>query len=57
MRALRSILEDTLRELMFHLPEHEERGKNFVITAEMIKNGNVHALLKGGESTEQRESA
>jgi len=57
VRALRSILEDTLREPMFHLPEHEEKGKNFVITAEMIKSGNVHALLEGGASPEQRESA
>ncbi|HBF23278.1 MAG TPA: ATP-dependent Clp protease ATP-binding subunit ClpX [Planctomycetes bacterium] len=57
VRALRSILEDTLREIMFTLPEHKEKGKKFVITAEMIKSGNVHALLEGGESNEQRESA
>ena len=57
VRALRSILEDTLREIMFTLPEHKEKGKNFVITAEMIQSGNVHALLEGGESDEQRESA
>jgi ATP-dependent Clp protease ATP-binding subunit ClpX len=48
VRALRSILEDTLHDLMFSLPEYGEPVRKFVITADMIRSGSARALLEGG---------
>ncbi len=56
VRALRSILEDTLHDLLFHLPEYGTPGRSFVITGEMIRNGSVNVLLEGGDEA-KRESA
>nr|MBC8327349.1 hypothetical protein [Planctomycetota bacterium] len=46
VRSLRSILKKTLQELMFSLPDFETPGR-FVVTGEMIRNGNVSVLLEG----------
>ncbi len=56
VRALRSILEEVLRDLMFALPEYGPPSRTFVITGEMIRNGNAHVLL-AGEGDDLRESA
>ncbi len=53
VRSLRSILEETLHELMFRLPDFETPSR-FVITAEMIHGGNTAVLLEGER---KRESA
>ncbi len=55
VRALRSILEDTLHDLMFRLPDFEGDAHRFVITGEMIRNGNVNVLLES--VGEHRETA
>ena len=39
VRALRSILEGVLHDLMFQLPEYGEPGRSFVVTGEMIRHG------------------
>lgn len=57
VRALRSILEGVLHDLMFHLPEYGKPGRSFVITGEMIRSGNVNVLLEGGEEGKRRETA
>ncbi|MFK5956075.1 MAG: ATP-dependent Clp protease ATP-binding subunit ClpX [Planctomycetota bacterium] len=57
VRALRSILEGVLHDLMFHLPEYGSPGRSFVITGEMIRNGNANVLLEGGEENARRETA
>jgi ATP-dependent Clp protease ATP-binding subunit ClpX len=45
VRSLRSILEETLHELMYRLPDFE--GKNrFVVTGEMIRQGSAAVLLE-----------
>lgn len=57
VRALRSILESVLHELLFQLPEYgSEESRSFVISAEMIRQGNANVLLEGG-SEDRRESA
>ncbi len=56
VRALRSILEETLHDLLFQLPDYGKPPRSFVVTGEMIRNGNVNVLLEGGEDS-QRESA
>lgn len=56
VRALRSILEETLHDLLFHLPDYGQPSRSFVVTGEMIRNGNVNVLLEGGEDS-KRESA
>jgi ATP-dependent Clp protease ATP-binding subunit ClpX len=56
VRALRSILEDVLRDLMFQLPESGAPARRFVITGEMVKLGSARVLLEGGE-TKRRERA
>jgi ATP-dependent Clp protease ATP-binding subunit ClpX len=57
VRALRSILESVLHDLMFHLPEYGTPARSFVITGEMIRKGNANVLLEGGEDNPRRESA
>ena len=57
VRALRSILEGVLHELLFQLPEYgNEESRSFVISAEMIRQGNANVLLEGG-TEDRRESA
>jgi len=56
VRALRSILEGVLHDLMFHLPEYGTPARSFVITGEMIRKGNANVLLEGGDNP-RRESA
>jgi ATP-dependent Clp protease ATP-binding subunit ClpX len=56
VRALRSILEETLHDLLFKLPEYGKPGRSFVITGEMIRTGSSTVLLEGGEEA-HRESA
>jgi ATP-dependent Clp protease ATP-binding subunit ClpX len=56
VRALRSILEDVLRDLMFQLPEYGEPARRFVISGEMVRSGSARVLLEGGE-TKRRERA
>jgi len=55
VRALRSILEGVLHDLMFHLPEYGEPARKFVITGEMIRRGSANVLLEGGDP--RRETA
>ncbi len=57
VRALRSILEGVLHDLMFQLPEYGSPGRRFVITGEMIRQGNANVLLEGGEENPRRETA
>jgi ATP-dependent Clp protease ATP-binding subunit ClpX len=57
VRALRSILEGVLHDLMFHLPEYGTPARSFVISGEMIRKGNANVLLEGGEDNPRRESA
>jgi len=57
VRALRSILEGVLHDLMFHLPEYGTPARSFVISGEMIRNGSANVLLEGGEDNPRRESA
>jgi len=57
VRALRSILEGVLHDLMFHLPDYGTPTRSFVITGEMIRKGNANVLLEGGEGNSRRESA
>ncbi|MBC8369222.1 MAG: ATP-dependent Clp protease ATP-binding subunit ClpX [Planctomycetes bacterium] len=56
VRALRSIVENTLQDLMFILPDYDGEPMRFVITGKMIKNSSVTALLEQLEN-DQRESA
>ena len=58
VRALRSIIEDVLHELMYRLPDFTSPAR-FVISGEMIRNGNAKVLLAGldGDSGDQRETA
>ncbi|MFT7517584.1 MAG: ATP-dependent Clp protease ATP-binding subunit ClpX [Myxococcota bacterium] len=56
VRALRSIVENTLQDLMFSLPDYDGEPMRFIITGEMIKNSSVTALLEQLEN-DQRESA
>jgi len=56
VRALRSILEEVLQDLMFSLPEYGAAQRRFVITGEMVKHGNARVLLEGGEE-KRRERA
>jgi len=57
VRALRSILETVLHELLFQLPEYgKEEARRFVITGEMIRQGNANVLLEGC-TEDRRESA
>jgi ATP-dependent Clp protease ATP-binding subunit ClpX len=56
VRALRSIVENTLQDLMFSLPDYAGEPMRFVITGEMIKNSNITALLEQLKG-DQRESA
>ncbi len=48
VRSLRSILEETLHELMFSLPDFEGASR-FVVTGEMIRTGSASVLLEGLE--------
>ena len=57
VRALRSILEGVLHDLMFQLPEYGEPARSFVITGEMIKQGSANVLLEGEQRDPRRESA
>lgn len=57
VRALRSILEGVLHDLMFQLPEYGTPGRTFVISGEMIRQGNANVLLEGGEDNPRRETA
>ncbi|MFQ5748708.1 MAG: ATP-dependent Clp protease ATP-binding subunit ClpX [Planctomycetota bacterium] len=50
VRALRTILEETLHDLMFSLPEYGKPSRKFVITADMIRKGSAKALLEGGRA-------
>jgi len=56
VRALRSILEETLHDLLFELPEYGKPARSFVISGEMIRGGSTKVLLEGGEEA-HRESA
>ena len=58
VRSLRSIIEDVLQEIMFHLPDFESATR-FSITGEMIRDGNAKVLLAGltEQPDDQRESA
>jgi len=56
VRALRSILENVLHDLLFSLPEYGQPTRTFVVTREMIRQGNARILLEGGD-TSSRESA
>jgi ATP-dependent Clp protease ATP-binding subunit ClpX len=56
VRALRSIVENTLQDLMFSLPDYDGEAMRFVITGEMIKNSSVTVLLEQLDN-DQRESA
>lgn len=56
VRALRSILEETLHDLLFKLPEYGQPARSFVISGEMIRSGSAKVLLEGGEEA-HRESA
>ena len=55
VRSLRSILEETLHDLMYSLPDYGKPSRSFVITGEMIRSGNARVLLEG--DTNRRESA
>ncbi|MHC4984910.1 MAG: ATP-dependent Clp protease ATP-binding subunit ClpX [Planctomycetota bacterium] len=54
-RALRSVIEDVMLNLMYELPEHKEEGAVYELTAEMI-NGEVEPTLFSAKKV-QRESA
>ncbi|HEX9793080.1 MAG TPA: ATP-dependent Clp protease ATP-binding subunit ClpX [Planctomycetota bacterium] len=56
VRGLRTILEETLHDLMFSLPEYGEPGRRFVVTGDMIRTDGARVLLEGGEEP-RRESA
>ena len=56
VRALRSIIEGALHDLLFSLPEYGKPSRTFVVTAEMIRQGSAGVLLEGGESS-SKESA
>lgn len=56
VRALRSIVEKILQELMYRLPDEKGDAKRFVITGEMIRSSSVTALLESLENP-KRESA
>lgn len=56
VRALRSILEETLHDLLFELPEYGQPARSFVISGEMIRSGSAKVLLEGGDEA-HRESA
>jgi ATP-dependent Clp protease ATP-binding subunit ClpX len=56
VRALRSLIEETVHDLLYQLPDYGKPGRSFVITGEMIRNGNVNVLLEGDDEA-QRESA
>ena len=56
VRALRSILEETLHDLLFKLPEYGQPARSFVISGEMIRSGSAKVLLEGGDEA-KRESA
>lgn len=52
VRSLRSILEETLHDLMFSLPDYGSPGRSFVITGEMIRCGSARVLLEGDQEEE-----
>jgi ATP-dependent Clp protease ATP-binding subunit ClpX len=56
VRALRSIVENTLQDLMFSLPDYDGEPMRFVITGKMIKNSCVGVLLEQ-ITGDKRESA
>ena len=56
VRAQRSILEETLHDLLFKLPEYGQPARSFVISGEMIRSGSAKVLLEGGDEA-KRESA
>ena len=53
VRALRSILEGVLHDLLFSLPEYGSPLRTFVVTGEMIRAGSANVLLEGGDSTDR----
>jgi ATP-dependent Clp protease ATP-binding subunit ClpX len=54
-RALRSVVEDIMLELMYDLPEHKEDGATYVITESMVE-GDTHPTLEAAKA-EKKESA
>ena len=57
VRGLRAILEDTLHDLLFSLPEYGSPKRRFVVTGEMIRSGSCRVLLEGGEDQEGEQGA
>ncbi|TAH35587.1 MAG: ATP-dependent Clp protease ATP-binding subunit ClpX [Planctomycetota bacterium] len=53
VRGLRAILEDTLHDLLFSLPEYAAPGRRFVVSGEMIRSGSSRVLLEGGEPQQE----
>ena len=53
VRALRSILEGVLHDLLFSLPEYGSPSRTFVVTGEMIRTGSANVLLEGGNSADR----
>ncbi len=54
-RALRSVVEDIMLELMYELPEHKEDGATYVITESMVE-GDTHPTLEAAKA-KKKESA
>jgi ATP-dependent Clp protease ATP-binding subunit ClpX len=60
-RALRSVVEELMLDIMYELPEHKSEGETYVITAEMV-NGEASPNLQvsqqaQSETDQKKESA
>ena len=53
-RGLRSILEETMRDIMFEIPSHPDIEK-CIITKDTVKNGSKPKLVRGNKDSKKEE--
>jgi ATP-dependent Clp protease ATP-binding subunit ClpX len=56
-RALRSVVEDLMLDLMYDLPEHKESGSVYEISGEMVEGEKETSLFSTKRLEEKKESA
>jgi ATP-dependent Clp protease ATP-binding subunit ClpX len=54
-RALRSIVEDLMLDVMYHLPDEGEKGAKYVLTPKVVRG--EESLFTKRKATEKKESA
>ena len=55
-RALRSVVEDLMIELMYELPEHKEEGAVYEITPEMVRGEAARNLFAAKQQAKRRSA-